>query len=64
MIDFHSHILPEIDDGSKSYEESVEMLEEARRAGFDAVISTSHYAVDCFEAPEYKRKESMILPYL
>lgn len=57
MIDFHSHILPEIDDGSKSYEESVEMLEEARRAGFDAVISTSHYAVDCFEAPEYKRKE-------
>lgn len=57
MIDFHSHILPEVDDGSKSYEESVQMLEEAQNTGFDIVISTSHYAVDCFEAPEYKRKE-------
>lgn len=57
MIDFHSHILPEIDDGSKSYEESLKMLEEAHNVGFDKVISTSHYAIDCFEAPEYKRKE-------
>lgn len=56
MIDFHSHILPEIDDGSKSYEESLKMLEEARNIGFDTIISTSHYAIDCFEAPEYKRK--------
>ena len=57
MIDFHSHILPEIDDGSKSYEESLKMLEEAQNIGFDIVISTSHYAVDCYEVPEYKRKE-------
>ena len=57
MIDFHSHILPEIDDGSKSYEESLKMLEEAQNIGFDIVISTSHYAVDCYESPEYKRKE-------
>ncbi len=57
MIDFHSHILPEIDDGSKSYEESLKMLEEAQNVGFDIVISTSHYAVDCYESPEYKRKE-------
>ena len=26
MIDFHSHILPKVDDGSKSVEESIEML--------------------------------------
>lgn len=57
MIDFHSHILPDIDDGSKSYEESLVMLEEAYNVGFDTVISTSHYAVDCYEAPEYKRKK-------
>jgi len=57
MIDFHSHILPGIDDGSKSYEETLEMLQEAHNVGFDKIISTSHYAVDCFEAPEYKRKE-------
>ena len=57
MIDFHSHILPEIDDGSKNYEESLKMLEEAQNVGFDKVISTSHYATDCYESPEYKRKE-------
>lgn len=57
MIDFHSHILPEIDDGSKSYEESLKMLEEAYNVGFDKVISTSHFAIDCYESPEYKRKE-------
>lgn len=57
MIDFHSHILPEIDDGSKSYEESLKMLKEAQNIGFDTIISTSHYAINCFEVPEYKRKE-------
>lgn len=57
MIDFHSHILPKIDDGSKSYEETMVMLEEAQNVGFDKIISTSHYAVGCYEAPEYKRKE-------
>ena len=57
MIDFHSHILPKIDDGSRSYEESVNLLKEAKEYGFDKVISTSHYAVNYYEVPEYKRKE-------
>ena len=33
MIDFHSHILPNVDDGSKSVEETFELLEEAKNAG-------------------------------
>lgn len=57
MIDFHSHILPGIDDGSQSLEESEQMLYEAKQYGFDKVVSTSHYAIDCYEVPEYKRKE-------
>ena len=57
MIDFHSHILPEVDDGSKSYDESLKILKEAKNVGFDIIISTSHYAVDCYESPEYKRKK-------
>ena len=57
MIDFHSHILPNIDDGSRSYEESKIILSEAKNAGFDKVISTSHYALNCFETPEYKRED-------
>lgn len=57
MIDFHSHILPGIDDGSRSYDETVKLLLEAKEIGFTKIISTSHYAVDCYETPEYKRKE-------
>lgn len=56
MIDFHSHILPNVDDGSKTYEETISLLNEAKNVGFDKIISTSHYAQDCFEIPEYKRK--------
>ena len=38
MIDFHSHILPQIDDGSKSYDETIRMLEEAQNVGFNKII--------------------------
>lgn len=32
MIDIHSHILPNIDDGSKSMEETLNIIHEAKRA--------------------------------
>ncbi len=57
MIDFHSHILPGVDDGPQDIKESKLLLEEAKKYGFDRVISTSHYAVGCYEVPEYKRIE-------
>lgn len=34
MIDMHSHILPNIDDGAKSIEETCELLTEAREGRF------------------------------
>ena len=43
MIDFHSHILPNIDDGSSNMEETLNIIKEAKIAGFDGIISTSHY---------------------
>ena len=43
VIDFHSHILPGIDDGSRSTEESVAMLKEAGRQGVDLMLATSHF---------------------
>ena len=55
MIDVHSHILPGIDDGSKSMQETLELIAEAKKAGFDAIISTSHYIEDYYEADEQKR---------
>lgn len=32
MIDFHSHIIPAIDDGSRSIDETFSILEEASKA--------------------------------
>ncbi len=46
MIDFHSHILPGIDDGSRSIEESVKMLEKAKNCGVSAVVATPHFYAD------------------
>ena len=57
MIDFHSHILPNIDDGSKNMEETIELLEEAQKAGFTKIISTSHYMEQYYEVTENDRLE-------
>ena len=57
MIDFHSHILPAIDDGARDEEETYALLAEAEAAGFDTVISTSHYIKRYYEADVKKRKE-------
>ena len=43
MIDFHNHILPNVDDGAKSIEVSIEMLLEAHGQGITDVISTIHF---------------------
>lgn len=49
MIDFHSHILPNIDDGSRSIEETFNLIKEAKNVGFDAIVSTSHYMENYYE---------------
>ncbi len=43
MIDFHTHILPEMDDGSQSVEESLAMLRMEQEQGIDTVIATPHF---------------------
>lgn len=56
MIDFHSHIIPSIDDGSESVEETFKMLKEASEAGFDGIISTSHYIENYYETSQSERQ--------
>jgi len=43
MVDFHSHILPGIDDGSKNVEESLEILKEMYSQGITKVVATPHF---------------------
>lgn len=57
MIDFHTHILPNIDDGSRNVEETFNLLKEAEKVGFNSIISTSHYVENYYESPVEERKE-------
>ncbi len=43
MIDFHSHILPGMDDGSKSAEESHEMILHLKSQGVKKIVATPHF---------------------
>lgn len=58
MLDIHSHILPKMDDGSKSTEMSMKMLRTSRKQGVTTIVSTSHFYGDN-ESPEHflKRRD-------
>lgn len=43
MIDLHSHILPRMDDGSRSTEESLQMLTALAAQGVTDVAATPHF---------------------
>lgn len=46
MIDFHCHILPGVDDGPQTLEESLAMLRESFLQGVDWMVSTCHFYAD------------------
>lgn len=43
MVDFHTHILPGLDDGSKNLDQSLQMLRMEQEQGVHTVILTPHY---------------------
>lgn len=46
--DVHSHFIPGIDDGSKSIEESLELLQAMQNFGYKKVITTPHIMSDYY----------------
>jgi protein-tyrosine phosphatase len=57
MIDIHSHILPGIDDGAKTIQESIDMAKQAVSEGIHTIIATPHHMNG-----SYSNKKSDILP--
>ena len=51
MIDFHSHILPLLDDGSRSWDESLEMARIAAADGITEIVCTPHYKTGWISPP-------------
>jgi protein-tyrosine phosphatase len=46
MFDFHTHILPGVDDGSKSVGTSLKMLQMSRSQSVDGIVLTPHFYAD------------------
>jgi len=54
MIDIHSHIVFDVDDGPSTIEESLALIGESYRQGVRTIVSTSHRRRDLFKTPEEK----------
>lgn len=46
--DVHSHLIPGIDDGSKSLDDSIRMIERLMEMGFEKIITTPHIMSDLY----------------
>ena len=46
MVDFHAHILPGADHGSRSLETSLTQIKLANECGVDKIIATPHFYPD------------------
>ena len=72
MIDIHTHILPGVDDGSKTPEESLQMLKAQAEQGIDHVVLTPHFyanqnSPEIFlqrRAQAYERLKTVLSPEL
>ena len=56
MVDFHSHFLPEMDDGADSVETSLAMLRESFRQGVDLICATPHFYADEEDPKSFLRR--------
>ncbi|MBQ3081985.1 MAG: capsular polysaccharide biosynthesis protein [Clostridia bacterium] len=58
MIDFHSHVLPQVDDGSQSIEESCLMLKSLLEQGVDTVLATPHFYANSDSVASFLERRS------
>lgn len=60
MTDFHSHLLPEIDDGSRNVKESLAMLDLLSQQSIHRVVATPHFYANDESVSEFlsRRQES------
>lgn len=61
MIDIHSHIVFDVDDGPKTLQESLELIGESYAQGVRTIVSTSHRRKGMFEEPEEKIFENFTI---
>jgi protein-tyrosine phosphatase len=60
MIDWHSHILPGIDDGSSIPQQSLAMAAALAAAGFATVYCTPHHMRGCYDAGNDQVRQGVV----
>jgi protein-tyrosine phosphatase len=55
-VDIHSHLIPGVDDGSQSFEESLSMLKKFASLGYKKIITTPHIMTDFYNNTESQLK--------
>ncbi len=59
ITDFHSHILPDLDDGSQSVEMSLEMLAREAQQGIRRVVATPHFYLHYEDPQQFLRRRQL-----
>ena len=57
MVDIHCHILPGVDDGARSIDESLGMLSKLAAVGVETVVATPHILRGSYEISSPERQE-------
>ncbi|MCD8232732.1 MAG: hypothetical protein LUD14_13200 [Clostridiales bacterium] len=58
MIDFHSHILPGVDDGSSSVEMSIQMLQSSFQKNIGTMVATPHFYASKESPEEFMKRRN------
>ena len=61
MIDIHTHVIPNVDDGSKSLETSIAMIKHEISIGVDTIICTPHHIYSVYEKSVEEIKSNFLL---
>lgn len=56
MIDLHCHILPGIDDGAKTIEDSIDLIKEEWRQGVDSIMFTPHFNFERTDIQTFQKR--------
>jgi tyrosine-protein phosphatase YwqE len=58
-LDLHSHLIPGIDDGSQSMEESLALLKGMEALGYKTMVTTPHIMIDAYRNTPRNIKEGL-----
>ena len=61
MVDIHTHIIPNVDDGSPNLETSIEMIKHEISIGVDSIICTPHHIYHRYEKSVEEIKSNFLL---